>query len=787
MKSSLRPAGKPRRVLRMLKWFLKIGVLLVLLVVLVLGRTVGCMLLTPLPQRSTVAQRVEEFPTRDVPIRHPAVVRWDQHMIPFIEAQNDEDLAFVLGMVHAHLRLGQMELARHLARGRVAEVFGPPMVEVDKAIRILDPGKAADEIYESLPQPTRRWLDEFVRGVNYYQDNLSELPHEFKVMGIEREHWRPQDVIAISRLAAADFAWMTWFTLLQLKDDPHYEEVLDRFIMIGGRSLPSFTAPGEGAEVLDMLSAGARWGSNSFAVGRARSATGGAILANDPHLGVMVPNIWLIVGYRSPTRHSVGLMFAGLPVMAIGRTEHIAWGGTNMRAAVSDLYDVSHEPPDALTRHQEKIGVRWWFDGEAELRESPYGPVVSDIPFLSGIGGPEFALRWLGHRASDEFTPLLDAEQARSWGEFREAFRDYAVPGMNILYADAEGNIGQLLAATIPVRGSPLPTPLIRDPREPQQAWQGFLGPLDLPFAYNPEQGFLVSCNNSPVTTNPPVGYFFAPNDRFLRITGLLSALGPVSIDMAKEIQRDVYALTDVKLRDLVIEKLDAAGLREKIASEHGKLLSNLVGWDGRYAPDSAGAVAFQAVLYHFASGFYSKRYGPSAGELLVSASYAREFLVDDLQASKAKDVAGLLEEAFAAAQPAVEQYGTWGEMHRLSLSHPFSGLPLTGDKYVFADLPSAGSNETVYKAAHGLSADESLVRYGSDARCVCDLSDPDENYFVLLGGQDGRLRSEASLDQVVLWTSGQYVKVPLLLETVNTEFEHVLEILPAPAAGAED
>ena len=114
-------------------------------------------------------------------------------------------------------------------------------------------------------------------------------------------------------------------------------------------------------------------GSNSLAVAGHRSDTGGALMANDPHLGILVPNVWLIAGVRSPSYHAVGLMAPGLPIFAIGRNPHIAWGGTNMRAASSDLYDVSKVPASEIDERSESIGVRWWFDSDVTVRETRWG------------------------------------------------------------------------------------------------------------------------------------------------------------------------------------------------------------------------------------------------------------------------------------------------------------------------------------------------------------------------------------------------------------------------------
>ena len=196
---------------------------------------------------------------------------------------------------------------------------------------------------------------------------------------------------------------------------------------------------GPTAQAQQWLGGLSKSGSNSLAVAGHRSDTGGALMANDPHLGILVPNVWLIAGVRSPSYHAVGLMAPGLPIFAIGRNPHIAWGGTNMRAASSDLYDVSGVPASEIVERDESIDVRWWFDSDVTVRETAWGPIVSDVPLLAEHDLPPLALKWTGHGASDEIGAMLAVSRARTFDEFRAAFDRFAVPGQNMLYADASG------------------------------------------------------------------------------------------------------------------------------------------------------------------------------------------------------------------------------------------------------------------------------------------------------------------------------------------------------------
>src|SRR5262245_13832012 len=200
----------------------------------------ACALFTPLPRETTLADRLAAFPTKGLPLDNPVTLYWDDHQIPFIEAASDRDAAFVLGLVHAHLRLGQMEVLRRISQGRLAEMGGPLAIDIDHSLRILDYGKAAPAILAAMPTSTREWLDAFVAGVNHYQATATTLPHEYALLGLAREPWRPEEIITVGRLASTDVTWLAWFRLLAQRDKPQWTALWPRIAAAGATSAPSF-------------------------------------------------------------------------------------------------------------------------------------------------------------------------------------------------------------------------------------------------------------------------------------------------------------------------------------------------------------------------------------------------------------------------------------------------------------------------------------------------------------------------------------------------------------------
>src|SRR5205085_7487627 len=130
------------------------------------------------PRPQTIAQRLAALPRLRLPLGAPVEIRWSDRLVPFIEAASDRDLAVALGIVHAHLRLAQIELLRRIAQGRLSEILGPIAIPLDHGLRLLDPTRAVPAIERSLPAATRDWLDGFVAGVNHHVANADEAPLE---------------------------------------------------------------------------------------------------------------------------------------------------------------------------------------------------------------------------------------------------------------------------------------------------------------------------------------------------------------------------------------------------------------------------------------------------------------------------------------------------------------------------------------------------------------------------------------------------------------------------------
>jgi penicillin amidase len=731
------------------------------------------------PARVTTQQRIAAFPTADLPLERTVTVRWNRYAVPWIEAQTDHDLAFTLGLVHAHLRLGQMAVAKRIVQGRLSESAGPTTRDIDRLLRTIDFGYAAAGSEARMSPATHAWMQAFVDGLNWYQRHAATRPPEYGLLGLRDEAWTISDLLAIGRLAGADVNWLIDSRLMHARLGPGWTQDWQRALAVGADSPASF-------------------GSNAVAVAPTHSASGGALLAADPHLGTMLPNFWILAGLKSPTYHAVGLMPPGLPIIGLGRNDEIAWSGTNMHAAASDLYDVSGATADSISDRHERIRTRFWFDSDATIRRSALGPIVSDLSFFPARPAETIALHWTGHEASDEIGAFLDVMRAGSAAQFRQALANYAVGGQNMLCVTRRGDICQVMAVHLPIREAGAPADLIRRAADPDAAWRGEADALALPWALNPPRGLLASANNRPAQTAFPVSYFFPTSERVERLYALLSAREKLSLEDLAALQQDTLSPSALALKTALVAAIEAcsgkagalpeqASASEALAKEAVALakeampsgfLRELESWDGRYEADQHGPVVFELLL----SEVVQRLYGSADGKVPATASdwnYLVHYLPQDLAARPEADRRALLEAAVRAAAAASARTAKWGDLHRLRVGHALTGVPLLGRFFVLDEYGVGGSRNTIMRTAHGLVSGRHTVSFGSQSRQLCDMSDPDRNHFVLLGGEDGWLGSANFADQVELWRQGRSITMPLTAAAVAAQFPTVTVLRP--------
>jgi penicillin amidase len=511
----------------------------------------------------------------------PVQIYRDRLGVPHVFAQDDEDLMFGVGYVHAQDRLWQMELSRRAGEGRLSEAFGARTLDFDRMFRTIGFQRLAQRLEKSLHPESHRLLVAYARGVNSFISNhKGKLPVEFDILGITPEPWTVEDCLIIVRLMAWELN-MSWWIDLTLGDlanklgDEKAKEIFPTYPENGPIILPA--PPGKKypfastdlrridlayREFLGIEGTGI--GSNSWTIDGTKSITGKPLLANDPHLTLTAPSRWYEIHVSGAGFDVAGVSIPGVPGIVIGRNKHIAWGLTNGMIDDADFYI---EKMDSLHPNQyffngdwhdlqvwqEEIPVRGRSPDTLTIRETHRGPIVSDIHSFPLFEYEMYktdlekdfplSFHWTGFEMSDEAQAILLINKAKNWEEFEKALRGFTVPGQNFVYADDHGNIGYWLAARVPVRKrQKLATPSRGWTNE--YDWTGFIPFEKLPHVYNPSDHWIATANNKIVDDSYPyyLTNLWEPPSRIIRIRELLGEKGPLSVEDFESMQKDVVS-----------------------------------------------------------------------------------------------------------------------------------------------------------------------------------------------------------------------------------------------------
>lgn len=728
-----------------------------------------------MPRRHfTIAQRVDALPLAGAPLLAPIKIHWNDHLVPFIQAENERDLAVGLGISHAHLRLGQIEFLKYVSQGRLSEILGPIANATDHTLRVLDLARVSKECYAAMPEQSKQWMQGYADGINYVianiADNRALWPEEFQILNVRPTAWSVEDLLTLARLNCADFTWGMWPKLLPLRKRKDWLAVWRHLMnFAGGPPVPAENVLSTD-DALDWLSGlfGKPGGSNAVAVQAHKTVSGNAMLSGDPHLPLALPSFWVLGGLHCPTLKTVGYMLPGLPAVMVGRSPHIAWGGTSMHAASSDLFDVATHAENTFTQRSSVIATRWGRAREITLTDSRFGPLLTDAPMFNkktmAVSGSRLAFRWVGHQISDEITAMLNVARARNFDEFQFALKDFAVAGQNMVYADTEGNIAQLMAARLPKRATTRPDDVVLKSAD-HDCWDEMVDTTALPLRYNPREGFVASANNKPERDSDVlISCFFSPDDRVARLKSVLGSATKIDRELLCSLMTDVKSDSGIVLRDALLALID---------HKQTAVYQCLADWDGEYRTDSEGALVFEFLLYHFAVALHGKT---DMAVLTVSWD-PRSLLLADIAMVPVADLKNALSLALPKCEKALKKYRHWGAVHRLRFNHPLAALPLLGKRWRFGEVEVGGANETLMKSAHGFATGKHYVGMSSTARYFFDLGHSDENWFAMLGGQDGCPGSPAFTDLIQAWNKQEMLQIPLDLDAIRLSYKYCVTI----------
>ncbi len=653
-----------------------------------------------------------------------AVAGRDRLGVPHIEAHSIPDALWVQGYVTAQDRLWQMDIFRRVSAGELSEIFGPSMLDRDRESRVLGLKRAALAARARLPAEDRALFAAYAAGVNaFIESHRGNLPLEFHLLNYQPKSWEIVDSILVA---------MHMFRTLT---NSWRDEIMKRSLL--ERATP------EQVQALLPVRSGREFapGSNAWAVSGARTASGKPLFANDPHLDYSIPCIWYSVHLKAPGLNAIGVTVPGVPGVILGHNERIAWGATNLGFDVQDLY----LSPVAERVEQEIIHVKGAADVVLPVSFTSYGPVVAEV------GGQKAALHWTAADPTVWQFPFIEIDRARDWPAFTRALERYGGPAQNWVYADVDGNIGYQAAGKLPIRkGFDGSVPV---PGNGRFDWQGYIPFDQLPRAYNPQSGMIVTANQNPFPPNYPytVSGNFASQFRSNRIRELLQNGSRFEPADFLRIETDVYSAFAHEFA----ENLVRAIIRRKPSEpELGSVAARLRAWDGQFRADEPIPVLVAITYNRFLRSLVEAAAGDRAA--LYSSQMGTAFVAQLLAARPpgwVKDYDDLLVRSLERSlhdlrgMPA-RSTATWGQYLETTLAHPIGhSIPLIRRWFDIGPFPQSGTTTTIK---------QTTTRMGPSMRMIVDLSNLDYSLHNITTGESGQPFSSHYKDQWQAYYEGR-------------------------------
>jgi penicillin amidase len=443
------------------------------------------------------------------------------------------------------------------------------------------------------------------------------------------------------------------------------------------------------------------------------------------------------------------------PVAAMGRNEHIAWTGTNMWGLNSYLYELNAEDLKMARVRKEVFKARFAKDRTLQIVETDYGPLVSDTAFLKSE--KPLALKWSGHIASKELEAFYKTNLAKDISEFKSSFKDYGVVALNYVAADNNNEIIKIHATQLPVLKEESKSFI----QKKSNKLVDYYDVDDFPETRNPKKGYVVSSNEKVVVKNREACWFCSVGERLERISSLIEASDKIGVDEVKKIHQDVYSESAGEIIKKLFEVYGDYKVRLPSQYEH------LLQWDQIYHQDSIGAYLFEETLQMLAGLVHDEYELTDLQRRLSFEHYSwRSKILNQLTGLSDEQVVEVLENLTVEVDSM--RLREWGDVHQLRFAHNFVGAPLVGRFFILYRGKYPGATSTVFKAAFSDGKGNYKANFGANLRVIFDLSDKDENYGVLLGGQDGFWGAHQAEDQIKTWLEGDYLKLPFTEDKIE-------------------
>ncbi len=723
-------------------------------------------------------------------IKDEVEILWDKWGIPHIYANSVDDAYFAQGYIHASHRLWQLEFFKRVTSGSISEIVGETTIDMDKHYRIIGLHRIAKKSVENLRKDpnneTLQGLNSYVEGVNAgIEKAIQNPPIEFAILNIKLQEWSLEDSLRI--MSFIEWGLGGWSYTLELLRE---QLIMDLGLEMADKLIPLYS----GAKVEKPL------GSNGWAVSPHKSESGAVLFANDPHLPLTLPAIWILMHLSCPGLNTIGSSFPGVPSVVLGHNENIAWGATTVTSDNVDLFKLEINPEN---ENQYKYNGKW-IDFEVidepiriqdnvepidfKVKLSKFGPVVEYIELqtkVHKINLPEkYALHWTSYDVNleDTIEGFRTINSASNWREFREALSKMTITPQNFIYGDIDGNIGHQHGGKLPLRkygdGA-----TVTPGTDEKFNWSGLV-PFEKMFSiYNPEHGFVYTANYN--EDKAPNGVLIAQDRakpyRQRRIKNLLQSKEIFSIQDFKNYQLDYFTEEAPEFLPTMLKYVKAKAHTEV----QKELISLLENWDYFLTKNSVAGTIYKIWYQETLKAILVPLIGKELFEIHLTSN---PFELERLFKLYDEKVDELEQTLFTAFEKTIdfltEKFSSdftkwkWGNLHKVVLTHPFSQANEEAKMLNIGPFKIGGDGNTLNNGYYDPINNYEVIA-GPSYRQIHDLSDWDKSIGVIPGGQLGLPFHKHYNDLMKLWVKGKYVPLLFTREEISKNLEGTFKLIP--------
>lgn len=736
----------------------------------------------------------------------PVSILYDDMLVPHVFADKEKDLYLAIGYMHASHRLWQMEFQTHAAAGRLSEIVGEITLDMDRGQRRKGMVFGAKNFMDNLDQNSKTIMKQYAQGVNAFIDQLTykTYPLEYKLLDYQPETWTPfksgllykymSDMLNSGEkdLQNTNFKSIYGKELLNLiyPDVDNYDDpVVDRidawdFTPIVKENSDPLS---DDLVAINLLPAtNPNNGSNNWAIGPSKSATGNAVLCNDMHLSLYMPSLWYYMQLNCGKMNVFGHSLPGIPMVITGFTDSIAWGFTNAQRDLVDWYKIEYEDESRANylldnkfipteQKIEEIKIR---NGETyydTVAYTVFGPVTYDRSFRAKSQQNGYARRWIDHDPSDAFQMFYQMNHARSFEDYMSALNNFSSPAQNVIFASVAGDIAHRVQGKYPLNNFE-EGKFIKDGTRSSNNWTQFIPNEHNAFWKNPERGFVSSANQHPADSTYP--YYVTARSfeayRNRRINEVLRADNEVSIEDLKNLHFDNFGTKAAESLPSMIEKLYGSDL----SAMEMDVIETLKNWDYIFSAESKEAVYytlwFRKLFISIWDEIKSSRdenitlsYPTHYSTIKLMNQFPDHDFFDNKLTDTKETVKDLVLLSFREMMREVAELKENRDLSWATYKSTYIGHQLRIKALGNHNIQAGGSGGDVVNATG--------TNHGPSQRIIVEL-DPDgvKAWGHYPGGQSGNPGSKYYDNMVEAWTNGKYFDL-LFLTNPNKSHERII------------